>query len=76
MESSSNVPTWDGKASLFVAHGERVELYVLCTKKDNRKLCGPRVLAAMAQQSGDIDFFMLCANIPRDGLTATISWTC
>ena len=65
MESSHQLPTWVGKASTLMAHSDRVELYVLCPRKDDRSLCRPRILAAMVQQSGDSDFDKLGANITR-----------
>ena len=41
---------------------------LLFTKRDDRNLCGPRILAAMAQHSGD--FYKLRTNIPKLELTA------
>ena len=69
MDSANHIPTWGGKAITLTDCVDRVELYVLCTKKDDRNLCGPRVLPAMAQHSGDSDFYKVCANIPKSELT-------
>ena len=42
---NSVVPTWNEEPSTLDAFEERVILYVLGTKKEERYLCGPRLLA-------------------------------
>ena len=44
---NSVVPKWNEEPSTLDAFEERVILYVLGTKKEERNLCGPRLLAQM-----------------------------
>ena len=44
---NSVVPKWNEEPSTLDAFEERVILYVLVTKKEERYLCGPRLLAQM-----------------------------
>ena len=44
---NSVVPKWNEEPSTLDAFKERVILYVLGTKKEERYLCGPRLLAQM-----------------------------
>ena len=44
---NSVVPKWNEEPSTLDAFEERVILYVLGTKKEERYLCGPRILAQM-----------------------------
>ena len=44
---NSVVPKWNEEPSTLDAFEERVILYVLGTKKEERYLCGPRLLAQM-----------------------------
>ena len=44
---NSVVPKWNEEPSTLDAFEERVVLYVLVTKKEERYLCGPRLLAQM-----------------------------
>ena len=44
---NSVVPKWNEEPSTLDALEERVILYVLVTKKEERYLCGPRLLAHM-----------------------------
>ena len=44
---NSVVPTWNEEPSTLDAFEERVILYVLGSKKEERYLCGPRLLAQM-----------------------------
>ena len=41
------VPKWNEEPSTLDAFEDRVILYVLGTKKEERYLCGPRILAQM-----------------------------
>ena len=43
--ASDYVPTWDGSSATLDAFEERSKMYVLGTKKDERYLCAPRLLA-------------------------------
>ena len=43
--TSDYVPTWDGSSATLDAYEERSKMYVLGTKKDERYLCAPRLLA-------------------------------
>ena len=45
------VPYWDGTTATLDAYEERVKLYVMSTKKDEKCLCGPRLLARFAPES-------------------------
>ena len=45
------VPFWDGTTAALDAYDERVKLYVMSTKKDEKCLCGPRLLARFAPES-------------------------
>ena len=47
------VPVWDGKASTIETWRERVDLYVLSTRKDDRYLCGARVLGTLNPSSNE-----------------------
>ena len=44
---NSVVPKWNEEPSTLDAFEERVILYVLGTKKEERYFCGPRLLAQM-----------------------------
>eukprot|EP00959_Pyramimonas_sp_CCMP1952_P145083 3037678-Pyramimonas_sp.AAC.1 len=41
------VPYWDGDVAGFDSHVMRVKLYVRGTKKDEKGLCGPRLMARL-----------------------------
>ena len=45
------VPSWDGHTATLDAYEERVKLYVMSTKKDEKYLCGPRLLARFEPES-------------------------
>ena len=45
------VPSWDGHSSSLDAYEERVKLYIMSTKKDEKSLCGPRLLARFEPDS-------------------------
>ena len=45
------VPYWDGTTATLDAYEARVKLYVMSTKKDEKCLCGPRLLARFAPES-------------------------
>ena len=46
-----HVPTWDGISTTIKAWRERVQLYILGTRKDDRYLCGARVLGTLNPDS-------------------------
>ena len=45
------VPSWDGHMPTLDAYEERVKLYVMSTKRDEKCLCGPRLLARFEPES-------------------------
>ena len=45
------VPSWDGATATLDGYEERVKLYVMSTKRDEKCLCGPRLLARFAPES-------------------------
>ena len=47
------VPVWNGLASTLDAYEERVKRYVQSTKKDDRYLCGPRLLQRFHPEGDD-----------------------
>ena len=51
-----SIPVWDGQSSSLDAYDERVRLFIMSTKKDDRYLCGPRLLSKMEPES---DMFRL-----------------
>ena len=51
MTSFDIVPHWDGHTATLDAYEERVKLYVMSTKKDEKCLCGPRLLSRFQPES-------------------------
>ena len=45
------VPSWDGHTATLDAYEERVKLYLMSTKKDEKSLCGPRLLSRFEPES-------------------------
>ena len=45
------VPSWDGTTATLDAYEERVKLYIMSTKRDEKCLCGPRLLARFQPES-------------------------
>ena len=48
-----HAPIWDGRATTIKAWKERVQLYILGTRKDDRYLCGARVLGTLNPDSDE-----------------------
>ena len=46
-----SIPVWDGQFSSLDAYDERVRLFIMSAKKDDRYLCGPRLLSRMEPES-------------------------
>ena len=47
------VPQWDGKATSIAGWREKVSLYIMGTRKDDRYLCGPRLLGTLDPDSNE-----------------------
>ena len=45
------IPRWDGHSSSLDAYEERVKLYIMSTKKDEKSFCGPRLLSRFEPES-------------------------
>ncbi|CAK0911874.1 unnamed protein product [Prorocentrum cordatum] len=50
-QSGSKIPVWNGEASSLESFEEKVKLWVLGTKKDDRIYLGPRLVQAMDEDS-------------------------
>ena len=46
-DRSESVPAWDGDVTSFDSYVMRVKLYVRGTKKDEKGLCGPRLMSKL-----------------------------
>ena len=51
MTSFDVAPHWDGHTATLDAYEERVKLYIMSTKRDEKCLCGPRLLARFEPES-------------------------
>ena len=65
--STGYIPIWDQKTSTLESYGERVKLYVMGTKKDDRPYLAARLLSVM---DPDTDAFKIGAALPADVLEA------
>ena len=45
LDGYSFIPRWNQEAAALESFGQRVKLFVSSTKKEERYLCGPRLLA-------------------------------
>eukprot|EP00959_Pyramimonas_sp_CCMP1952_P455191 9471176-Pyramimonas_sp.AAC.1 len=50
-QSGIKIPVWNGEASTLESFEEKVKLWVLGTKKDDRIYLGPRLVQAMDEDS-------------------------
>ena len=46
-DRTETVPAWDGDVTSFDSYVMRVKLYVRGTKKDDKGLCGPRLMSKL-----------------------------
>ena len=46
-DRTETVPSWDGDVTRFDSYVMRVKLYVRGTKKDEKGLCGPRLMSKL-----------------------------
>ena len=68
MTSFDVVPHWDGHTATLDAYEERVKLFVMSTKRDEKCLCGPQLLARF--QPGTDAFRIVGEQLTDEQLTA------
>ena len=51
-DGNSFIPRWNEEAATLESFDQRVKLFVSSTKKEERYLCGPRLLATFDPKGG------------------------
>ena len=51
----SSIPRWNEKAATLESFDQRVKLFVSSTKKEERYLCGPRLLSTFDPEGDTFD---------------------
>ena len=60
---NGRIPTWDGRPSTLDAFEERVRMFILGTKKDERIYCAARLLGRMDPDSAA---YKIGTSVPLD----------
>ena len=73
VSSRGNIPVWNELASSMPGFEQQVKMYVMGTKKDERYLCAPRMIAAMDPESQSAK---LCQALTETQLTEACGKGC